>query len=218
MRPEWSKRREASHATNWSNAMKIIEHEDAYNRAVKRNIIENAHKTWRANTDRAEEIESAIDAGRTTDDYGMPSGYADNFMGSMARAFDTWGKLTPNQSAAVIKGIDARAARRAEWADKQAAINAQRQHLGVVGEKITLTLTIRHVVALDGMYGTTFIYIMEDANQNVVIYKGNSDVVAWTPEGACRTKGDTLTITATVKEHGVREGVKQTVIQRPKRA
>jgi len=48
--------------------------------------------------------------------------------------------------------------------------------------------------------------------ENVVIYKGNSAVVAWTPDGACRVKGDKLTITATVKEHGVRNGVKQTVI------
>ena len=81
---------------------------------------------------------------------------------------------------------------------------------------MTLTLTIGHIVVLDGAYGTSFIYIMEDADKNVVIYKGNSDAVGWTSEGTVRSKGDTLTITATVKDHGVRNGVKQTVIQRPK--
>ena len=57
---------------------------------------------------------------------------------------------------------------------------------------------------------------MEDADKNVVIYKGNSDVIGWNPEGPVRSKGDTFTITATVKDHGVRNGVKQTIIQRPK--
>jgi hypothetical protein len=42
----------------------------------------------------------------------------------------------------------------------------------------------------------------------VVIYKGKSFDFP--------TKGNTATVTATVKEHGVRDGVKQTVIQRPK--
>ena len=114
------------------------------------------------------------------------------------------------------KGIDARAAKKAEWASEKAVLNANRAFVGTVGQKVTMTLTITHIVALDGIYCTTFIYIMEDADKNVVIYKGNSAVVAWTPEGTVRAKGDTLTITATIKEHGVRDGVKQTVILRPK--
>ena len=187
----------------------VIENPVAYENAIKRNILANAQKTWRANTPRAEEIESVLTDGIIYNDNGA-------FMGSMARAFYTFGKLSPKQSDAVLKGIDARAARKAEWADKKAAIDATRQHIGAVGEKITLTLTIGHIVVLDGAFGTTYIYIMEDADKNVVIYKGNSAVVAWTPEGQPRGKGDTLTITATIKEHGVRNSVKQTVILRPK--
>lgn len=193
-----------------------IENPVAYENAIKRNILANAQKTWKANTPRAEEIENALADGIVHSDRGDFVGYKDDFMGNMAQAFYTWGKLSPKQCEAILKGIDARAARRAEWADKKAALDATRQHVGTVGEKITLTLKIRHIVTLDGMYGTSYIYIMEDADQNVVIYKGNSAVVAWTPEGEVRGAGDTLTITATVKEHGVREGVKQTVIQRPK--
>jgi len=193
-----------------------IEHPVAYENAIKRNILANAQKTWTANTERADEIVDALGAGRKYSERGDHVGYVEGFMGSMAHAFDTFGKLTPKQSEAVLKGIDARAARKAEWADKKAALDANRQHVGTVGEKITLTLTIGHIVVLEGMYGTNYIYIMEDADKNVVIYKGNSDAVGWTPEGQPRAKGDTLTITATVKEHGVREGVKQTIIQRPK--
>ena len=192
-----------------------IEHPDAYAAATKRNIIMNARKTWLENTPRAFEILDATEAGRVYSDNGTMT-YKDGFMGSMASALDTFGKLTPKQSEAVVKGIDSRAAKRAEWASEKAALDANRAHVGTVGQKATLTLTIGHIVVLSGIYGTSYIYIMEDADKNVVIYKGNSDAVGWTPDGQPRGKGDTLTIIATVKEHGVREGVKQTVIQRPK--
>lgn len=188
--------------------MAIIEHEAAYANAVKRNILTNARKTWLANTPRGDEIMTAIDAGRIYSDYGSVS-YAEGFMGSMARAMDTFGKLTPKQSEAILKGIDARAAKKAEWANEKAALDAKRAFVGTIGQKITLTLTTVHIVVLDGMYGTNYIFICEDADQNVIIYKGKSECMP--------NKGETATVIATVKEHGVREGVKQTVIQRPKK-
>jgi hypothetical protein len=193
----------------------IIENEAAYSAAIKRNIITNAQKTWRLNTDRANEIETALEAGRRFNDYGGAIGYSDDFIGSLAEAFDTYGKLTPNQSAAVLKGVDARAARRAEWADKQAELNASRQHIGRVGQKLDLELTIKKIIELEGLqfggyHGFTYIYIMEDADKNVVIYKGNSAAFSTVDEGS------TYRFTATIKVHGVRDGVKQTIIQRPK--
>jgi len=192
-------------ATNFSP---VIENPVAYHNAVKRNIIANAQKTWRANTERAGEIESALTDGITYDGHGNFMGYGDDFMGKMAESFYTWGKLSPKQCEAILKGIDARAARRAEWADKKAAIDATRQHVGTVGEKTTMTIKVVHIVVLEGSYGTTYINICEDENNNTIIYKGNAN--------GFPDKGETATITATIKEHGVREGVKQTVIQRPK--
>jgi hypothetical protein len=192
-------------ATNFSP---VIENPVAYHNAVKRNIIANAQKTWRANTERAGEIESALTAGIIYNSYGDFMGYGDDFIGKMAESFYKWGKLSPKQCEAILKGIDARAARKAEWADKKAAIDATRQHIGTVGEKITMTIKVVHVVILEGSYGTIYINICEDADNNTIIYKGNAKGF---PE-----KGETATIIATVKEHGVREGVKQTVIQRPK--
>lgn len=188
--------------------MAIIEHEAAYERAVKRNILTNARKTWLANTPRGNEILDAIDAGRIYNDYGSVS-YAEGFMGSMARAMDTFGKLTQKQSDAILRGIDARAAKKAEWASEKAALDAKRAFVGAIGEKLTLTLTTIHTIILDGMYGTNYIFIMEDADRNIVIYKGKSDCIP--------NKGETATVIVTVKEHGVRNGVKQTVIQRPKK-
>jgi hypothetical protein len=184
-----------------------IEHPDAYAAATKRIIIANARKTWLANTPRAHEILDAADAGRDYDNNGNES-YKEGFMGSMAHALDAYGKLTPKQCEAILKGIDARAAKKAEWASEKAALDAKRAHIGAVGKKVTLELTVVHVVVLEGMYGTTYIHICEDADQNVVIYKGRSEAIPG--------KGHVVKVMATVKEHGVRDGVKQTVIQRPK--
>lgn len=195
--------------------MSHIQHEAAYENAIKRNILANARKTWLKNTPRAEEIETALVAGRLYE-HGQMS-YTDNFIGQMARSLDTYGKLTEKQCAAVIKGIEARAARKAEWADKQAALNANRQYVGTVGEKITLTLTLKRKVWFDTDYGSSCICICEDADGNVVIYKGTSAVFTSVGEGHIEA-GSVVKVTATVASHGVREGVKQTVIQRPKKA
>ena len=178
---------------------KVIQNEDAYNNAIKRNILTNANKTWRLNTERAGEIVFALGAGRT--EYG----YTDNFIGAMAAALDTYGKLSIKQSAAILKGIDAMVARKAEYAAK----DATRAHVGVVGDKLTVTLTVKHIACVESQFGTNYIHICEDAQANVIIYKGKADFPL---------KGETATIVATVKEHGLREGVKQTIIQRPKLA
>jgi hypothetical protein len=182
---------------------KVIEHPVAYDRAVKRNILNNATKTWRNETERAGEIESALVAGRLSD-----YGYKDGFIGSMAKAFDTYGKLTPKQSQAVLKGIDAHIARKAEWAAQNAAQAAYKAHVGTVGEKMVLTITTMHVVLLETAYGVIGLYICEDANKNTIIYKGNAK--------GFPDKGESAMVMATIKEHGVRDGVKQTIIQRPK--
>jgi hypothetical protein len=184
-----------------------IEHPAAYANAVKRNILENARKTFERTYADHEVVLGFIDGGRDYNDNGQIT-YKENFLGSLASAYDRFGKLTEGQVNAVRKCIAQRAERRAEWADKQAALNANRQHLGAVGQKVTLTLTVVHIVVLDGAYGTNYIHICEDADQNVVIYKGKAIDFP--------LKGETATVTAVVKEHGVREGVKQTVIQRPK--
>jgi len=187
----------------------VIYNEGAYNAAVRANILQNARTTFCRTYPDAEAIIDWCVSFKIYDD-GDFVGYKDGFGGSLAKALDSYGKLSEKQVESVRKILADRAARKAEWASKEAAINANRQHLGEVGKKITLVLTVKHIVFLDGLYGTTYIHICEDASQNVVIYKGNAMDF---PD-----KGETATIVATVKEHGVREGVKQTVIQRPKLA
>jgi hypothetical protein len=58
---------------------------------------------------------------------------------------------------------------------------------------------------LDGIYGSSYLHICRDNDDNVIIYKGTQH---W-------GNGAQVTFMAKVKEHGVRDGVKQTIIQRP---
>lgn len=185
-----------------------IYNEAAYEAATKRRIIENARKTFINTYDDAHAIIDWCES-RGVEKYDETRKvYRDNFVGSMARALDEYGKLTERQVEAVRKFMVRDAQRRQEWSDKRAAENARKTWVGEVGKKVQLTLTTRHVVELDGYYGTTWIFICNDQDGNDVIYKGTS--------AAFPDKGETATIVATVKEHGVRDGVKQTVIQRPK--
>lgn len=88
------------------------------------------------------------------------------------------------------------------------AQNAASGHLGAVGDKLTMTITVERIIVLESkFYGNSYITIARDEQGNIISYKGLTDI---------GNKGDTLTIKATVKEHTVYKGVKQTVIQRPK--
>lgn len=185
-----------------------IDNPVAYANATKARILANANKTFCKTYEDFADIESFLAGGRIYDDEGNFKCFKEGFVGSLASAYDTYGKLSEKQVEAVRKCIIANIARKAEWKSKQAALDATREHIGTVGEKVTLTLTCVHMVELDGFYGTTFINICEDSDKNIVIYKGNSS--------GFPNKGETATVKATIKEHGVRNGVKQTVIQRPK--
>jgi hypothetical protein len=188
----------------------IIDNPIAYANATKARIIANAQTTFCRTYADHEEIQNFLCGGRICDDEGNFKCYKEGFVGSLASAFDNYGKLTEKQVLAVRKCIEANIARKAEWASKQALIDASRQHIGTVGEKITLTLTLKKVINLDSNFGVIGLFIFEDADKNVVIYKGNASSI-WE-----LAEGETVTLKTTIKEHGVRNGVKQTLIQRPK--
>lgn len=84
---------------------------------------------------------------------------------------------------------------------------SQSNYLGTVGDKITMALNIAHIHCMNGFYGNVYINIMKDAAGNVVIYKGAKTLGA---------KGANISVSGKVKAHVERDGVKQTVIERPK--
>jgi hypothetical protein len=124
------------------------------------------------------------------------------FVRSMQEALANWGRLTPAQEKAVLGMAERAAARKAEFAAKDAAS----AHVGKVGERTTFALTINWVKGFEGHFGVTYIHGLRDAANNILIYKGSNHLGA---------KGEHLTLKATIKEHGTREGVAQTIIARP---
>lgn len=80
-------------------------------------------------------------------------------------------------------------------------------HIGDVGDKISFSGVVEMVKGFDGYYGITWIHVLKDMEGNVVVYKGSKRLA---------DKGSEIRVTAKVKSHGEREGIKQTIIERPK--
>ena len=204
--------------------MSFIHDETAYDNAIKRNIWENANKTFHRTFERSSEVE------RWLINIEFDKFWSNNeFALSLYNAWDRFGKLTEGQYNAVCKIIDKQAARQAEWdakreADKNAK-NATLEHVGVVGERMQFELKVVAVIEFDRPKfhyydsGVGHITIMEDDAGNKVVYmnllseKGEDDYGCETWRTA--DKGDTVLFMAKVKEHGVRDGAKQTIVQRP---
>lgn len=110
----------------------------------------------------------------------------------------TWNDCTRAQRAAVFAEL---------IAQTRANDAAKSRHVGNVGEKITFSGAIEFVKGFDGIYGITWIHVIKDLVGNVIVYKGAKRLA---------NKGENVNIAAKVKAHGEREGVKQTVIERPK--
>lgn len=83
--------------------------------------------------------------------------------------------------------------------------NVSSVHIGVIGDRIEINGTIERVISMETHFGIKHINIIR-CNGNVVVYRGNY----------LGTKGDSIRMMATVAEHGEREDVKQTIVQRPK--
>ena len=173
------------------------EHEHKYHPAIEARKMANAATTkrrnWVAEDDRAQEIIDFLE--------GYPAAQDQGFFGAVKYGIDNFGKPTDNMRNKMVQILDKRAAQAAEWA----AQDAKSSWIGKIGLRGGFKVTVKHVVELEGMYGFSYINICRDADDNVVIYKGTQN---W-------GKGTEVACTATVKAHDVRDGVKQTIIQRP---
>ena len=124
----------------------------------------------------------------------------------LAADLDECGGLSDKQTEIVRNALARQQQFVAERKAKFAAQDAGSQHIGTVGKREVFTLTINWVKYFEGAFGATYIHGLKDAAGNVVIYKGSK---------CLGEKGATVTVKATVKEHGDRDGVKQTIISRP---
>jgi hypothetical protein len=122
-----------------------------------------------------------------------------DFLRSSAINLAQWGNLTQRQLEAVESCFSV--------IDRLEAARVNSQHIGSVGDKVTLTITVERIIVLETQFGTNYITIARDEQGNAVTYKGRINI---------GDKGDTNTIKATVCAHTVYNGIKQTTVQRPK--
>ena len=130
------------------------------------------------------------------------------FLADLGHKMQKYGSLSAAQIEAAENSI---ATIEAEQKERE-----QSQHIGRVGERITVILTVEHIVTMEGFnpvpgYGRTACYcylsLCRDNAGNRVVYKGSHTLCA---------KGGKITVKATVKDHSEYKGERQTVIARPK--
>lgn len=202
----------------------FIENEARYEAAKERNIRINGNKTRRAKwmempgAARANSFLFELDEFEATyhDDgyfvamHPVVKACLGDFYTKMHDSVVEWGGLSEGQNNAVLAMIErgeARVAERAKAREEARQADADKSGwIGTVGERRMFNLTIRMVFEMEGQYGYSYLHVMNDADGNVVVYKGTNCL------GAI---DDAVTVKATVKEHDVRDGVKQTKISRP---
>ena len=187
--------------------MSYVEHPAAYEAAIKRNIINNATKTFYKTYPDASDIVQFL----------ISNSERNSFYANLLGSLNSYGKLTEKQVLAVRKSITTLAERKAQWIAQAAEKNVTRTFVGTEKKKITVTLTVKKVIVVDrpkfywADSGRSLLRICEDADGNVIVFSGNADFPA---------EGETATITATVKMHRYYKQndieVPQTVIIRPK--
>lgn len=203
----------------------FIENEARYAAAIQRNIQNNARKTrsakWLATPEGAranaflfelDEFEPTYrEDGRFGDTHPVVKACLGDFWTKMRESVSEWGGLTEAQTKAVLAMIErgeARVAERAKAREEARRADADKSGwIGAVGERRDFNLTIRMVFEMEGQYGFSYLHIMHDADGNVVVYKGTNRL---------GSMNDAVSVKATVKEHDIRDGVKQTKISRPK--
>ena len=79
------------------------------------------------------------------------------------------------------------------------------QHIGNVGDKIMVMLTVIKTIPLESYYGRSTMHIFEDENQNVF---------TWTTAAKCLPVGETYMVRGSIKDHTVFRNCNQTVLTR----
>jgi hypothetical protein len=78
-------------------------------------------------------------------------------------------------------------------------------HVGTVGERRIFKLLVGKCLTMDGMYGTSTLHLMEDADGNRF---------TWSSTSGCLGEGKEVVIRGTIKKHGEYKGIPQTQLTR----
>jgi len=202
------------------NVPEYVENEIAYLRAAQGRIAANARKgryaRWIASEPKAAIIDNFLhcagDFAPVRLDNGLSKNHAlvtaavGNFYYAMRDALDEYGSLTEKQTAAVVAMMERAQTRLDNRAKAIAEAAARSAHIGAIKERRDFELTIKLRTGFDGSFGYVHVFVMEDSAGNVVVYKGSV---------VLGERGDTVKVKATIKAHGERDGIAQTIITRP---
>lgn len=189
---------------NGARGTNFIHDESAYEEGKRRAIMRNAAKgrsqRWHAEDSTRRELVTWLETN-------CGDHVTGGFLFNMLAAIQEYGSLTPAQEAATRKVMADRIAKAETRKAERAAIASKSVHIGAVGERREFDLTLNFVASFESQFGMLHIHGFTDSDGNIVIYKGS------VLQGS---KGERFTIKATIKEHGERDGAKQTVISRLK--
>ena len=206
----------------------MIENEAAYNAAIKRNILANANKTFRANFERADEVEVFLKKFIIVDDYDRPAGYKEGFMGSMASALANFGKLTQKQYDTVVRIMDEQAVKREAFmaaVEAQKALSTHVQTIDNLKVKVDKVLIVKATKFSYYDSDSQFVYLMSDEAGNRIVLKTKTRLAfkfktskndSFYMDDITALGGMTLWIKAGIKAHTEYKGEKQTIITRAK--
>ena len=177
--------------------------EGRYEAAIQANIKANARKT---RMDTWDQLPDAKELREFLTEYSWHG-----FIDKMRKSLAEWGSLTDSQLNAVREAkvrMEAQATEKKKArADQLEADQNNSEYVGEIKQRRDWKLVIERVVTFEGQWGLTYFNICRDEDQNVVICKGTI---------CLGDTGDTWEGKATVKSHDVYNGVKQTIINRPK--
>lgn len=137
-----------------------------------------------------------------------------DFFYKMLHAIHDWGRLSSGQERAVLTMIEKAKGRIEERAAAKEARIASARHVGTIGERRDFDLTLKFKTSFETRFGFTVVYVLEDDAGNVIVYKGTGYLTR--ENGDALEKGDRVKFKATIKAHGERDGIKQTIVSRPK--
>lgn len=103
---------------------------------------------------------------------------------------------------------------RLTFAELDAQRAAQSEHVGALGERREFTATVEFVTGWDGPWGYTRLYGFRDGEGNMLVYR-SGQALRYAGDGELVERGHRVRFTATVKEHSVRKGERQTRVARP---
>jgi hypothetical protein len=141
-------------------------------------------------------------------------------LASIIAQADALMRLSDAQVETIGKCVAAVVAKRERDA-KFAAQRAASIHVGTVGDAVAIDAEVTFARRFESQFGTMYVIGLRDLSGNAIVYKGSNLLgmsgIEDDGRGHPIVRGWRVALVATVKEHGERDGEKQTIIARPRK-